>query len=73
MTTIKKRLNITLGAELEKAITDVAKRDKVPTATKAAELLEIALLIEEDTAWDILAKNREKEGGKFIDHDNAWN
>ena len=69
-------MNITLGSELEEAITKVAKRDKVPTATKAAELLELALLSEEDMAWDILAKNREdeikKEGGKFINHDKAW-
>lgn len=72
MATTKKRLNITLGSELEDAITKVAKRDNVPTATKAAELLEIALLIEEDMAWDILAKDREKEKGEFITHDKAW-
>ena len=72
MSTTKKRLNITLGSELEDAITKVAKRDNVPTATKAAELLEIALLIEEDMVWDILAKDREKEKGEFIKHDKAW-
>lgn len=72
MATTKKRLNITLGSELEDAITKVAKRDNIPTATKAAELLEIALLIEEDMAWDILAKDREKEKGEFIKHDKAW-
>jgi hypothetical protein len=72
MPTIKKRLNITLGSELEDAITKVAKRDNVPIATKAAELLEMALLIEEDMAWDILAKDREKENSKFIKHDKAW-
>lgn len=81
MSTTKKRLNITLGSELEKAIEKVAKRDKVPTATKAAELLEMAILAEEDIAWDILAKDREKESkeskktkgsSKFIRHDKAW-
>lgn len=72
MTTTKKRLNITLGSELEEAITKVAKRDNVPVATKAAELLEMAILAEEDMVWDILAKSREKEGGKFINHDKAW-
>ncbi len=72
MSTTKKRLNITLGSELEEAITNVAKRDNVPTATKAAELLEIALLIEEDMAWDILARDREKEKSEFIKHDKAW-
>ena len=72
MSTTKKRLNITLGSQLEEAITKVAKRDNVPTATKAAELLELALLIEEDMAWDILAKDREKDKTKFISHDKAW-
>lgn len=72
MSTTKKRLNITLGSQLEEAITKVAKRDNVPTATKAAELLELALLIEEDMVWDILAKDREKDKTKFISHDKAW-
>lgn len=72
MPTTKKRLNITLGSDLEDAIIQVAKRDNVPTATKAAELLEIALLIEEDMAWNILAKGREKEKGAYITHDKAW-
>lgn len=72
MTTTKKRLNITLSPDLEKAISIVAKRDNVPEATKAAELLELAILIEEDVAWDLLAKDREKDGAKFITHNKAW-
>lgn len=72
MATTKKRLNITLSPDLEEAISKVAKRDNVPEATKAAELLEMAILVEEDIVWDILAKNREKEDGKFINHDKAW-
>jgi len=72
MATTKKRLNITLNSDLEKMISKIAKRDNVPEATKAAELLEMAILVEEDIAWDTLAKNREKEGGKFITHNKAW-
>jgi len=72
MATTKKRLNVTLNTELEKAISKVAKRDNVPEATKAAELLEMAILIEEDIVWDIFAKKREKESKEYISHDTAW-
>lgn len=72
MPTAKKRLNITLSPELEWAIAKVAKRDKVPTSAKAAELITRALLIDEDSVWDKLALSRYAEKSKHISHKKAW-
>lgn len=72
MATTKKRLNISLSPELEIAITGIAKRDKVPAATKATELLELALEIEEDVFFGRLAEGRIKAGGKRLSHEEVW-
>jgi len=72
MLTTKKRLNISLSPDMETVIKRLAERDKVPQASKAAELLLIALEIEEDVAWDKLAQNRDKRGVKFLSHKTAW-
>lgn len=72
MATTKKRLNITLSPDLERAISKIAKRDQVPQATKIAELVTRALVLEEDFVWDMLAKERDIKGTKFIPHTKAW-
>jgi len=72
MATIKKRINITLPKTAELAIAELAKRDQVPEATKAGELLRLALEIEEDQVLDSIASKRDKEGAKFVSHKNAW-
>ena len=72
MPTTKKRLNITLPRDLEKALERFAVRDRVPQATKAAELIRLALTIEEDVAWNRLAKERDTEDAVFVSHDQAW-
>ena len=72
MATTKKRINITLPPAEEKAISQLAKRDQVPEATKAAELLRLALQIEEDEVWDRIASERDTPDAKFISHEKAW-
>ncbi len=72
MPTIKTRLNITLSPEVEVAIKELAERDKISRAGKAAELIRIALEIEEDHIWDKLSKKRDVLGAKFIPHKKAW-
>ena len=57
---------------MEEAITLLAKRDEVPAATKAVELLKEALEREEDMIWDAIATEREAKGGKFLSHDEVW-
>jgi len=72
MTTTKKRINITLSKTEERAIAELAKRDQVPEATKAGELLRLALEIEEDQVWDRLASKRDVKGASFVSHKKAW-
>lgn len=72
MPTIKSRINISLPDEIREALAKLARRDKIPAATKAARLLEVALEIEEDIIWDEIATKREKKNTQFISHKNVW-
>ncbi len=72
MPTTKNRINISVSKESDRALTALAKRDRVPLATKAAELLNLALEIEEDSAWDALARTRDTQGVRFLTHEEVW-
>ncbi len=72
MTTIKKRINISLSSDLNAMLSRVAKRDQMPEATKAAHLLGIALSMEEDMVLDKIASVRDVKGAKFLNHNKAW-
>jgi len=72
MPTTKKRMNISLSTDVEKTIARLAKRDQVPEATKAVQLLRLALEIEGDAVWDRLASERDTSRAKFISHKEAW-
>ena len=72
MATTKRRLNITLAPEVEKLITHIAKRDRVPEATKISELLSISLIMEEDKAFSVFAEGRLKEKGRKLTHAEVW-
>ena len=72
MATTKKRINVSLSADVEKAITKLAKRDQVPEATKAGELLRVALEVEEDEVWDAIATDRLKSSKKMLSHKEVW-
>ena len=72
MPTTKTRINVSLSSDVVRAIVSLAKRDQVPHATKAAELLRSALEIDEDVKLDIIASERDKKGAKFVSHISAW-
>ena len=73
MPTTKKRLNITLSSDLEKVLKMSAKRDNVPQATKATELIKLALEIEEDALLGEMLKDRINTPlSKFVSHEEAW-
>ena len=72
MATQKARLNISLSKDVRLALAKIARRDRVPKATKAARLLETALELEEDQAWDDLAARRDTKNARYIPHDRAW-
>ena len=63
---------MSLSDAAERAIGRLARRDEVPEATKAAELIERALEIEEDEVWDAIARSRDKRRATFVTHARAW-
>jgi hypothetical protein len=72
MPTLKKRLNMSLPADIEAALSVLAERDDVPQATKALHLLKLALEIEEDDVWNAIAEKRDTKNAQFISHEDAW-
>ena len=72
MTTIKKRINISLSSSLDTMLSRIAKRDNMPQATKAVYLLGLALEIEEDIAFDKMASERDTKNAHFLTHKQAW-
>ena len=72
MSTMKTRINVSISADVERALIALAKRDQVPHATKAAELLRQALEIEEDRVFDTIASERDQGRTKFISHKMVW-
>ena len=72
MPTIKRRVNISISKPIEEALGKLARRDQVPEATKAAELLQLAIESEEDQIWDAIASARDTKKAKFVSHKKAW-
>ncbi|MBI3495054.1 hypothetical protein HY065_00290 [Candidatus Berkelbacteria bacterium] len=72
MPTTKMRINISLSDSVQDALAKVALRDRVPTATKAARLLEVALELEEDQVWDTIAQRRDSKNARYVAHRRAW-
>lgn len=72
MPTEKKRVNVTLTKPMYTALSQLAKRDDVPFATKTAQLLEEALELEEDTAWERLARQRMSTPISPLSHKEVW-
>ena len=72
MPTLKRRINITVSSELERAIEKLARRDNVPEATKAGELLRTAIELEEDIILGAIAARRDTPKAKFVSHKKAW-
>ncbi|MEK6654221.1 MAG: hypothetical protein AABY92_03600 [Thermodesulfobacteriota bacterium] len=61
-----------LPADVEAALKAAAKRDGVPVASKAADLLRLALELEEDLALGAIVEERERAHVKFISHEEFW-
>lgn len=72
MAITKKRINITADIDVEAALVRSAKRDKLPVTTKAAELLRLALELEEDIALGSLASERLSQRTRYIPHERVW-
>lgn len=72
MATNKRRLNISLSKDVETMVTTLAKRDRVPEATKISELLLISLALEEDKALSLMAESRLQDVGKKLSSKEVW-
>lgn len=72
MPTLKRRLNISLPEAMNTALTHLAKRDDMPTATKVVDLLRLALDVDEDELLDDLARRRDTKKARFVTHQKAW-
>ena len=73
MPTTKLRINITADRDMERALSLAAKRARVPVATKAADLLRLALEIEEDQVLFELAEARlDDKNAKYLSHRTFW-
>ena len=72
MATTKTRINVSISDDVERALIALAKRDQVPHATKAAELLRSALEIEEDRVLNAVSSERDHKKVKFASHKAAW-
>jgi len=76
MTTIMKkkpRIAISVDKGTEEALKLIAKRDKVPVASKAGDLLRLALEIDEDVALGDLMEERMKDKNvQYIPFDEVW-
>ena len=72
MATLKPRINITTEPATLKALEAAAKREGIPLATKAGELMEVGLALEEDLLLAEIARQRTRGKAKYIPHDAAW-
>ena len=72
MPTTKKRLNISLSKETALFLRKLSLRDDVPQATKAVQLLEKALELEEDEYFSALADQRAAKPAGWMSHEEFW-
>ena len=72
MPTLKTRVNLAVPKDVHRAIKILARREDVPVATKALDLIKRALEIDEDIALEKIVKERLKKRVKFISHDRVW-
>lgn len=73
MATTKDRINISLKRYTKEALQYMAKRDQMPLASKAADLLDLIVDIEEDRMLEEIALKRDVKGVRWIrDSDKIW-
>jgi predicted DNA-binding protein len=72
MPTSKKRILVSLPKGMAVFLKRISLRDDVPQATKAVELLDKALELEEDEYFSVLATERDTRGATCLSHKEAW-
>ncbi|MFA4815252.1 MAG: hypothetical protein WC924_05240 [Candidatus Gracilibacteria bacterium] len=72
MPTSKKRINVSISEDTEEILGLLARRDHVPVATKALQLIELAIEMDEDEVWEKIVTERDTPDAKFISHKEMW-
>ncbi|MEI8230625.1 MAG: hypothetical protein WCG83_05850 [Candidatus Peregrinibacteria bacterium] len=72
MPTKKRRLNITLNKDTALYLKQISIRDDIPEATKAAEMVEMAMAFEEDAFFSKRAEAIDKKTKRWISHEKFW-
>lgn len=72
MKTKKQRINISVSTYEMRVISNLARKDNMPKATKARELILKAIEIEEDLELERIAKIRDAENAMRISHKKMW-
>lgn len=70
--TTKKRINLSVSEDVNAIIQKLARRDNVPATSKALELIKKAIVVEEDDALELLARERDVNGARYFSHGRAW-
>ncbi|OGJ61729.1 hypothetical protein A3A67_01535 [Candidatus Peribacteria bacterium RIFCSPLOWO2_01_FULL_51_18] len=72
MPTKKRRINITLKKDVALYLKKLALRDDMPEATKAAQMIELAMEIEEDLYFSRIADERFRNMKKTVSAAEFW-
>lgn len=72
MPTEKQRINLSVSGPVHRAVVTLARRDRLPLATKAYDLLLHALELEEDLVFEKIAEERSGQKVKRVSHARAW-
>ncbi len=73
MATAKQRINVSLSTDMRKALSVLAKRDQVPQATKAAQLIREAIELEEDWVLSSIFDARfSQKNVTYLSHKQIW-
>lgn len=72
MPATKTRINISLSDDMKETLIKLARRDRIPQATKAARLLELAFELEEDLIWEAIAEQRDTKNTRYFSHKKTW-
>jgi len=68
----KLRIKVSVLANVKASLTQLAKRDQLPTATKTERLTEVRAEIEEDLIWYKIAAKRDKKTIEFHSHTEVF-
>lgn len=68
----KKRINISVSADINRILMQLAKRDDVPVAAKTLELIKQAIELEEDIALEAIASRRDTPNARHFSDEEAW-